>query len=86
MNGDDLFLPSENDEDLFMPVEAGKILGGPGKPIKASTLQYWRTSEKGPEYIKLSWKEVRYTRGALRRYLASRKNLGGRNRVEVAHA
>lgn len=49
------------------PSETAHILGG-NKPISLKTLQRWRASGVGPDYIRVGGK-IRYTSEAIQRYL-----------------
>jgi DNA-binding transcriptional MerR regulator len=44
-----------NDESMLNPEQAAKVLG-----VTSRTLQYWRSSNRGPAYHKFSSKTVRY--------------------------
>jgi excisionase family DNA binding protein len=50
---------------LLTPREAAELLGVPG-----STLAHWRSERRGPPYIKLEGRLVRYRTADLEDYLA----------------
>jgi excisionase family DNA binding protein len=64
-------------ELLLTPKEAAEFLG-----IPLGTLAQWRSQRRGPPYIKLEERLVRYRRSDLEEYLAGR--LVGTNRLEDA--
>jgi len=39
--------------------------------VSATTLQAWRHQRRGPPYVKLSWKTVRYRRADIEAYLSA---------------
>jgi hypothetical protein len=59
--------------------EAGRYLGGTGKPIAASTLRFWRCMGHGPVYHRYG-NAVRYHKSDLDRFMAENVALkpGGR--------
>ena len=58
--------------ETFDEVGAGVYLGGEGNPVSPRTMQRWRLTGEGPEYIKLN-RAVRYERAALDAYKAARR-------------
>jgi len=52
---------------LLMPAQAAELLG-----IPEGTLAQWRSQRRGPPYIKLEGRLVRYRSADLERYIASR--------------
>lgn len=54
-------------DDLLPPAEVARILG-----IEPSTLQTWRRLRKGPPWVRVAHRTVRYPRTALEQYLAER--------------
>lgn len=74
-----------NPNRIYTPEGAGIRLGGVEDPIPVTTLQWWRTTGRGPEYEKRG-KRVVYRESALAAFEAKGKRAGGTNRVQVAHA
>jgi hypothetical protein len=50
--------------EIFDEVGAGKYLGSDENPVSPRTLQRWRMTGDGPEYMKFG-RNVRYERAAL---------------------
>ncbi len=69
----------ENDQ-LFDAEAAGVYLGGT-KPIAKQTLAIWRVYEKGPRFIRLSGKAIRYRRSDLDAWLAARPSLSSTSQM-----
>ncbi len=59
---------SDNPDPLFSTERAGEYLGG-DKPIPTRTLEDWRTSGIGPEFVRLGARAVRYRKSALDAFL-----------------
>lgn len=55
------------DKSLLTPEEAADFLS-----ISAETLAQWRSQRRGPPYIKLEGRLVRYSQSALDSYLGKR--------------
>lgn len=56
--------------DFMPPDEAGRYLGTANHPVPLSTLQWWRSSGRGPKYLKIG-KRVVYARADLDAYRTS---------------
>lgn len=69
--------------EMLTPEAAGVYLGGADDPIPVATLQWWRTTGRGPKYIKIA-KRVRYLRQDLDAFLARCGHPGGSNRLEAS--
>ncbi|RUW42981.1 MAG: DNA-binding protein [Mesorhizobium sp.] len=54
----------------FEPAEAGRYLGPEGHPIPASTLQWWRSTGRGPKYFKVG-RRILYSQQHLDEYRES---------------
>ncbi len=62
-------------DHLLRDTEVADYLG-----VTRKTLENWRFSGKGPEYLKLGHKVVRYHPETLETWLAKRKRTSTRNR------
>ena len=51
---------------------AGIFLGGADNPVSERTMEDWRKTGKGPAYVKLGHRNVRYCVTALDQFLAER--------------
>lgn len=59
------------DAELLTPAEVAGLLKLDTKnPV--ATLRQWRCEGRGPDWIALTPRTIRYTRGAVERFLASR--------------
>ena len=61
----------KNAENLINEKEAAAILG-----IAVKTMQLWRQRGKGPDFIKLSYRCVRYSPGVIAEYIDNRQVSG----------
>ena len=59
---------------LLTPAEVAQVLG-----VGVRTLERWRMTGEGPEFLKLSRKQVRYTEDALANFIkdAARRSTAG---------
>ena len=48
------------DDELVAPAEAAKFLG-----VAVNTIRFWRAQRRGPPYVRVGTKAVRYRRGDL---------------------
>ena len=55
-------------DNLYFPEEAAKFLR-----VEKRTLERWRSEGRGPDYVQISGRSVRYEEKELRRWLAANR-------------
>lgn len=61
---------SERERPLLSPAEAAELLSAWGLDVSTRSLQEWRSTGRGPAYLKIG-NQIRYHRGKLSTWLAA---------------
>jgi excisionase family DNA binding protein len=59
-------MPGEDSKSLLTPAEAANYLG-----VSLSALNHWRSERRGPVYVKLEGRLIRYRLADLEKYVAA---------------
>lgn len=70
---------SERDRPLLSPFEAAALLNSWGLDVSTRTLQEWRSTGRGPAYLKIG-NQIRYHRGKLSSWIEAHEVQPGRKR------